>query len=62
MEIYKNNELLTKEQLEEINKIQGICESKTVLKLIHQFLEENYTDEFRQKLNQGLVEGVGIEE
>ena len=59
IQMYKDDIPLTKEQ-EEMLKILREA-GKPTITVLRAFLAENYTDEFKQRLALGKVEGVGMD-
>ena len=59
--IYKDDISLTEEQRAKLKKLREQGDKILAKIYLRQCLEENYTDEYKQKLIQGQVEGVGID-
>jgi len=61
MKMFKDDIPLTEEQRAKLKRLREQGDIDLAKIYLRQCLEENYTDEFKQKLDQGLVEGMGID-
>ena len=61
VKMYKGDAPITKEQHKEIMALHEEGKHDLAMTYLDKYLEENYTDEFKQKLSEGLVEGVGMD-
>jgi len=61
LQIYKNDKIFTEDQRKKLDKLHKMGWNDVVRAYMKTCLQENYTDEFKLKLELGLLEGVGID-
>ena len=61
MQIYKNNKPLTTEQEKHIKSVTREGNTELVRDLLRKYLYDNHTDEMKYRIDNGLVEGMGMD-